>query len=59
MDARLLSVSVGCNKVANCLDWGPTGLLAYGAHDQVIIYDDQVRFGSSRAASQWTVFTAF
>ena len=43
MDVELASVSVGCNKSANCLDWGGGALLAYGAHNQVVLYDDEVR----------------
>jgi len=43
MDVKLASVSVGCNKSANCLDWGGGSLLAYGAHTQVVLYDDEVR----------------
>ncbi|KAK9841002.1 hypothetical protein WJX81_004992 [Elliptochloris bilobata] len=37
---RLLEyTSVGCNRVANALDWSPTGEVAYGAHSAVAIYD--------------------
>ena len=43
MEVELASVSVGCNKSANCLDWGGGTLLAYGAHNQVVLYDDGVR----------------
>ena len=43
MEVKLASVSVGCNKSANCLDWGCRSLLAYGAHNQVVLYDDEVR----------------
>lgn len=43
MEVKSASVSVGCNKSANCLDWGCGSLLAYGAHNQVVLYDDEVR----------------
>ena len=33
---------MGCNQVAECLDWGPQSLVAYGAHNQAIIYDTEV-----------------
>ena len=35
--------SVGCNQVAECLDWGAHDLIAYGAHHQAIIYDPEAR----------------
>lgn len=39
---HLRHLSVGCNRVAECLDWGAHGLIAYGAHNQAIIYDPEV-----------------
>lgn len=36
-------VSVGVNRVANALDWGEDGLVAYGGHHMVAIYDPEVR----------------
>lgn len=41
-EVRLVHCSVGCNQVAECLDWGAHGLVAYGAHNQAIVYDPQV-----------------
>ena len=35
-------VSVGVNRVANALDWGEDGLVAYGGHHIVAIYDPEV-----------------
>lgn len=35
-------ISAGCNRVTNALDWGPDGLLAYGAHNSVLLYDPEV-----------------
>lgn len=32
-------VSAGCNRVVNALHWGECGLVAYGAHNAVIVYD--------------------
>lgn len=40
--ASLRATSVGVNQVAVCIDWGPQGLVAYGAHNQVVLYDVQV-----------------
>lgn len=40
-EVRLAHCSVGCNQVAECLDWGAHGLIAYGAHNQAIVYDPQ------------------
>ena len=34
-------VSVGVNRVANSLDWGGGGRIAYGGHNSVIIYDPE------------------
>ncbi len=41
--ARLHATSVGVNQVAECVDWGPQGLIAYGAHNQAVLYDVQVK----------------
>ncbi len=43
MDVALEHVSIGCERVVNNLDWGPSGLIAYGAHNLVVIYDAEVR----------------
>lgn len=42
MFVEQLHVSVGCNRVVGALDWGPTGLIAYGGHNSVVIYDPEV-----------------
>ena len=47
-DATMASVSLdyvgaGCNRVDNCLHWGENGLVAYGAHRMVVVFDPQVR----------------
>ncbi|XP_075265416.1 uncharacterized protein LOC142357761 [Convolutriloba macropyga] len=34
-------VSAGCNRVVGGLDWGHAGLVAYGSHHAVILYDPQ------------------
>ena len=39
----LAHCSVGCNQLAECLDWGAQGLIAYGAHHQAVVYDHEVR----------------
>ena len=35
-------VSAGCNRVMGPLDWGTNGLIAYGAHNLVVLYDAEV-----------------
>lgn len=42
MDVTQSYVSVGVNRVVNALDWGPDGLVAYGAHNMVVVYDPEV-----------------
>ena len=37
-DVSLLNVSIGCNRVADCIDWGSGGELAYGANVFVAIF---------------------
>ena len=34
--------SVGVNRVVNTLDWGSNGLIAYGGHWIVCVYDHKV-----------------
>lgn len=36
-------VSVGVTRVVNALDWGSNGLIAYGGHHIVCIYNPEVR----------------
>lgn len=43
MEVKQSYVSVGVNRVVNALDWGPDGLVAYGAHNMVVVYDPEVR----------------
>ncbi len=38
-------VSVGVNRVANALDWGEDGQVAYGGHHMVAIYEPEVCHG--------------
>ena len=35
-------VSLGVNRVVGALDWGEHGLVAYGGHRVVAIYDPEV-----------------
>lgn len=46
MDQKLqlnpVFTSVGVNRVVNTLDWGANGLIAYGGHSIVCIYDHKV-----------------
>lgn len=42
MEVTQSFVSVGVNRVVNALDWGPDGLVAYGAHNMVVVYDPEV-----------------
>jgi elongator complex protein 2 len=43
MQVKLEYVSVGCNRVVNTLDWGPSSLISFGAANQVVIFDPQAR----------------
>lgn len=45
--------SVGVNRVVNTLDWGSTGLIAYGGHWIVCIYDPEVGSRWSRPPEQY------
>ena len=38
----LQHVAAGCNRVVHALHWGEAGLLAYAAHNAVVVYDPQV-----------------
>ncbi len=42
----MLFTSVGCNRVVNALDWGPTGHVAFGGHNVVAIYDPAVSYAA-------------
>ena len=42
MDVSQEHVSAGCNRVVGALDWGRNGLVAYAAHNLVILYDAEV-----------------
>ncbi|GAQ91522.1 hypothetical protein KFL_008000030 [Klebsormidium nitens] len=41
MDVRLEHVGVGCNRVVNAASWGPSGLVAFGAHNAVALYSPE------------------
>lgn len=43
MAVRLEHVAAGCNRSVHALHWGPSGLLAYAAHNAVMVYEPQVR----------------
>lgn len=45
-------VSAGCNRVVGALDWGRNGLVAYAAHNLVVLYDAEVRLLSSPIAAK-------
>ena len=34
---KLEYVSVGCNRTPHCVDWAPSGLLAYGADKSIAL----------------------
>ena len=34
-------VAAGCNRCTHALHWGDAGLLAYAAHNAVLVYDPQ------------------
>ena len=40
--AVLSFISIGCNKVANCAQWGTNGIVAYAAGNFVALYDVEV-----------------
>lgn len=42
MEVSQEHVSAGCNRVMGPLDWGDTDVVAYGAHNLVILYDAEV-----------------
>jgi hypothetical protein len=42
MEVHLDHVGVGCNRVVNAASWGPSGLVAFGAHHAVALYDPKV-----------------
>ena len=46
MEAQVVFTSIGCNRVVNALDWGPTGYVAFGGHNVVAIYDPAVSFAA-------------
>ena len=48
MDVVRMHAFAGCNRVANALDWGSSGRVAYGAHNSVVIYDVEVSLHQSR-----------
>ncbi len=43
MDVTQEHVSAGCNRVVGALDWGDNHVVAYAAHNLVILYDAEVR----------------
>ncbi len=38
----LQHVAAGCNRCTHALHWGDAGLLAYAAHNAVMVYEPQV-----------------
>lgn len=42
MLVSLQHVGVGCNRVVGAVSWGPGGLVAFAAHNAVVVYDPQV-----------------
>ena len=38
-----LFTSIGANRVANGLDWGAGGLVAYAGHAAAVVYEPQAR----------------
>jgi len=41
----------GCNRVVNALDWSGEGLIAFAAHNNVVLYDPAVRCAGGLAES--------
>lgn len=48
-DLQQVYVSAGCNKVVGALSWGDGGVVAYAAHNLVILYDAKVRLRLRRS----------
>lgn len=44
---------VGCNRCVNALDWGQTGLIAFTAHNAIVIADVKV-ISSQQTGSKLT-----
>lgn len=60
---HVLHIAAGCNRVTNALDWGEDGhghsLIAYAAHNSVLLYDVQVRNRLANAISlSSSIYTA-
>ena len=45
--------SAGCNRVVGALDWGGNDLVAYAAHNLVVLYDAEVLLRLSPAAAKY------
>lgn len=43
MRVSLAHISTGCNRVVNALSWSEDGLVAFAAHNTVVVYDVEVR----------------
>ncbi|KAJ9507522.1 hypothetical protein QJQ45_006537 [Haematococcus lacustris] len=51
MHVRQDIVSVGVNRVVNAVDWSNSGLVAYGAHTMVALYEPQLLVSGSEDAT--------
>jgi hypothetical protein len=36
-------ISIGCNKVTNCCDWGENNIFLYSANNFIALYDTKVK----------------
>ncbi|GLJ29453.1 hypothetical protein SUGI_0580580 [Cryptomeria japonica] len=41
IDVHRLFIGAGCNRIVNTVAWGPSGLVAFGAHNAVAIFQPQ------------------
>ncbi|KAH8280565.1 hypothetical protein KR018_010268 [Drosophila ironensis] len=48
MKVENLYTSVACNRCTECADWGPNGLIAYGARNAVAIMDPKFQGNSAK-----------
>lgn len=51
MEVTLEHTFVGCNRNVHALDWGPGSLIAFTAHNAIVIADLKVSFGNSHVST--------
>ncbi|ALC40621.1 Elp2 [Drosophila busckii] len=48
MNVTNLYTSVACNRTTECADWGPSGLIAYGASNAIAVLDPKYNGNSAK-----------